>query len=361
MVFVNDMLAQNSTPATPLASSAFAFEPERIEQDLRQHIVGQEQAISHLRRQFNIIKAGLTDPRRPLLTALFLGDTGTGKTETVRCIARSIHGRDDAFCRIDMNTLSQSHYSAAITGAPPGYVGSKDNLTMLNEEQIAGTLTRPGIVLFDEIEKASADVVRSLMNILDNGHLALASGQKVLSFRNTLVFMTSNAGSRQWHQARWYHWLPQALQEKQRSRIQQRALYDHFDTEFLNRISCIETFAPLAADSLPDILAIHIAELNQTLKKRGVSVYFPPAVIQWLAGSSYQQHFGARAVQRIFQQQVMAPLATTLLALQQSDQPVQLLAQLDQDTLFFTPGPAAHPGSQPVLTAAEAKQGEDHD
>ena len=362
MVFINDVLAQNAkTRELPLATSAYAFEPQQVEDHLRAHIVGQDHAINSIRQQLNIIKAGLYDPRRPLLSALFLGDTGTGKTETVRQIARAIHGRDDAFCRIDMNTLSQSHYSAAITGAPPGYVGSKDNLTMLNDELISGTLTRPGIVLFDEIEKASTDVVRSLMNILDNGMLRLASGQKEISFRNTLVFMTSNAGSRQWQQAHAYHWLPAFLQARKRSALQKKALFRHFDSEFLNRIGCIESFKPLDFSSLPQITELQISELNQMLKRHRVHVTFPQQVRLQLLERGYEQHFGARSLQRLFNRKVMAPLASTLLTMKQSQQPVELIAQLDGDTLFFTLGTEPQGNSAPSIKAVSAIKGEDHD
>src|SRR5690606_32324507 len=124
--------------------------------------------------------------------SLLLGPTGVGKTEVVRLIAEAIHGQPDAFCRIDMNTLAQEHYAAALTGAPPGYVGSKEGTTLFDAEAIAGTFSRPGIVLFDELEKASTEVLRSLLNVLDSGRLTLSGGGRTLDFRNCLIFMTSN-------------------------------------------------------------------------------------------------------------------------------------------------------------------------
>jgi ATP-dependent Clp protease ATP-binding subunit ClpA len=126
-----------------------------------------------------------------------MGPTGVGKTETVRILAEAILGSADQLCRIDMNTLSQAHYSSAITGAPPGYVGSKENHSLLQAEKIEGSYSRPGIVLFDEIEKASQEVLRSLLNIMDSGVLHLPSGTKEISFRNTMVFMTSNVGAKE--------------------------------------------------------------------------------------------------------------------------------------------------------------------
>lgn len=354
MVFITDKLASSPQTAATALLSGFAFDPAQIEEQLRAQIIGQPQAITALRRQLNIIKAGLSDSQRPLLTALFIGDTGVGKTEMVRCIARALHGREDAFCRIDMNTLSQSHYSAAITGAPPGYVGSKDNLTLLDQELIEGTLTRPGIVLFDEIEKASTEVVRSLMNILDNGTLMLASGQKSLSFRNSLVFMTSNAGSREWHRQRWHQWLPQNLQTPLRERIRRRALQRLFDSEFLNRIHCIESFAPLQASALPDIVQIQIQALNQRLHKRGIRVEFSAEALRWLCAAGFEQHYGARAIQRLFKQQVLAPLAAYLLEQQRAGEPLTLTAGILRGQLIFTQGQQPDSGISPYPKADPA-------
>ncbi|MCD8520674.1 MAG: AAA family ATPase [Saccharospirillaceae bacterium] len=354
MVFINDRLASNSASPSSAPLSGFAFDPERVEHQLREQIIGQDRAISSIRRQLNIIKAGLNDSNRPLLTALFVGDTGVGKTEMVRCIARAIHGREEAFCRIDMNTLSQSHYSAAITGAPPGYVGSKDNLTLLNQELIEGSLTRPGIVLFDEIEKASNDVVRSLMNILDNGTLMLASGQKLLSFRNTLVFMTSNAGSREWYSRRWHQWLPQSLQNRLRKRIRLQALQRRFDHEFLNRIHCTEFFAPLNTSALPDIVQIQIQALNQRLRKRGIRIEFSANAIRWLCSTGFEQHFGARAIQRLFNQQILAPLAVCLLDQHRDQEPLTLIADVQQGQLIFTQGQQPDSGISPYPKAGQA-------
>lgn len=359
MVFINDRLQQQRQPpsagqpesASPALYSRFAFDPAQLQQQLESQLVGQSQVIRSLRRQLDVLKAGLSDGRRPLLTALFLGDTGVGKTEMVRRIAEAIHGDANRFCRIDMNTLSQSHYSAAITGAPPGYVGSKDNLTLLNEELINGSSTRPGIVLFDEIEKASPEVVRSLMNILDNGELTLASGQKALNFRNTLVFMTSNIGSRQWQQHRLRPWLPQAWQTRLQQRVQQQALESHFDAEFLNRIHCIERFANLSNEHLPQVVITLLDELNQRLNKHQLTLLLDDACLFWLSRSGFDQQYGARAIQRLFQRQVVAPLASYLLTLPQSQQPRQLRALLCDGELSFSAAAVTKPATDPTDSA----------
>src|SRR5690554_5015323 len=139
-------------------TSRFSFDPEKVMQHVRGHIIGQRAALDEIENMLLTVKADFNAPTRPLAVTLMLGPTGVGKTETIRLITEAIHGKPDAFCRIDMNTLAQEHYAAALTGAPPGYVGSKEGHSLFDETAIAGSHTRPGIVLFDELEKASTEV-----------------------------------------------------------------------------------------------------------------------------------------------------------------------------------------------------------
>ena len=175
----------------------FTFEPAQVMALLRSRIVGQDAALAQMEGLLKVVKADIGERERPLSVNLFMGPTGVGKTEIVRLLAQALHGRADGFCRIDMHTLAQEHYAAALTGAPPGYVGSKEGISLFNSELIQGSYSRPGIVLFDELEKASQEVVRSLLGILENGQLTLAGGARTLDFRNSLIFMTSNIGAQQ--------------------------------------------------------------------------------------------------------------------------------------------------------------------
>ena len=311
MVFITDKLEQNRR-AQPLCTSRFVFDPSEIEGALRARIIGQDETIARFKRQLSVVKAGLQDDRKPLLSTLFLGSTGVGKTEFVRTVAKAIHGNSEAFCRIDMNTLSQSHYSAAITGAPPGYVGSKENYSLFNEDHIAGTSTRPGIVLFDEIEKASAEVVRSLMNILDSGSLTLASGQKTLKFNNTLIFMTSNIGASK--TKTFVSKARQSFSQKSRKATFIRALERHFDPEFINRIGSVNCFNDLSMTSIPDIIENLEAELNQRLKVRNIAIELDSSARTLVCSAGFNKRYGARDIQRQFQAFVLEPLAQFLLS-----------------------------------------------
>ena len=193
-----------------------------------------------------------------------LGPTGVGKTETVRLIAEAIYGRPDAFCRIDMNTLAQEHYAAALTGAPPGYVGSKEGHSLFDETAIAGSHTRPGIMLFDELEKASSEVIRGLMNVLDTGKLTLTAGTKTIDFRNCMIFMTSNVGAQA---AQQYldklNLLPQKVQQlclkrMPTQRIIEKVMQRKFDPEFLNRIDRSLPYQAVSVDALPQLVEIEL-------------------------------------------------------------------------------------------------------
>jgi ATP-dependent Clp protease ATP-binding subunit ClpA len=198
MPFINDVVAHNqrvSSDTPIMRQSRFQFDQDKVMQLLRSRITGQTAALNAVAASLAMTKAELGDPRKPLAVMLLMGPTGVGKTETVRLLAEAIHGRSDALCRIDMNTLAQEHYAASLIGAPPGYVGSKEGNTLFDREAVEGTFGKPGIVLFDELEKASEPVIRALMNIFDNGQLRLSSGTSTLDFRNSLIFMTSNVGA----------------------------------------------------------------------------------------------------------------------------------------------------------------------
>lgn len=361
MPFLNDMLnetasrqeekhrresvvAEHTAQTQPLPSR-FLFDPVRVMDKLQRRIVGQHHALETISTCLKVIKAEIRDPAKPLFVMLMLGPTGVGKTETVRVLAETLHGNADAFCRIDMNTLAQDHYSAALMGAPPGYVGSKEGTTLFNSELIQGSFSRPGIVLFDEIEKASVEVVRTLLNVLETGKLTLTSGTKTIDFRNTLIFMTSNLGAKDifaYHESLASGWrkIVPASQKTQRKKIQQltdAALHNQFDPEFINRIDSICLYNLLAEDSLDALISIEMEKLNSRLSKRKISLDLTDAVKDWLKMNGFEQRFGARSMSRTFRLIVEPALADYLIENPPAADKLSLTAELRLGQLHITP------------------------
>ncbi|TVT88103.1 MULTISPECIES: AAA family ATPase [unclassified Pseudomonas] len=294
----------------------FTFEPAQVMALLRSRIVGQEAALAQVERLLKVVKADIGERDRPLSVNLFMGPTGVGKTEIVRLLAQALHGRADGFCRIDMHTLAQEHYAAALTGAPPGYVGSKEGISLFNSELIQGSYSRPGIVLFDELEKASQEVVRSLLGILENGQLTLAGGTRTLDFRNSLIFMTSNIGA---HQARrhrqrfaqgWRRLLRVFVRGE--AAVLEEALHGHFEPEFLNRIDRILMFEPLDKRWLDALLDVELEKLNQRLAAHQRSLSMDASARAWLC-RQHDARFGARALGRRVRVELEPAIAECLL------------------------------------------------
>ncbi|MGU9827068.1 AAA family ATPase [Pseudomonas sp. LF242] len=294
----------------------FTFDPAQVMALLRSRIVGQDAALAQVERLLKVVKADIGERDRPLSVNLFMGPTGVGKTEIVRLLAQALHGRADGFCRIDMHTLAQEHYAAALTGAPPGYVGSKEGISLFNSELIQGSYSRPGIVLFDELEKASQEVVRSLLGILENGQLTLAGGTRTLDFRNSLIFMTSNIGA---HQARrhrqrfaqgWRRLLRVFVRGE--AAVLEEALHGHFEPEFLNRIDRILMFEPLDRRWLDALLDVELEKLNQRLAAHQRSLSVDASARAWLC-RRHDARFGARALGRRVRVELEPAIAECLL------------------------------------------------
>lgn len=307
----------------------FHFEPQAVMQRLRERIIGQDAALKEIEKMLHVVKADFSSPDRPLSVTLMLGPTGVGKTETVRLIAEAIYGRPDAFCRIDMNTLAQEHYAAALTGAPPGYVGSKEGNSLFDETAIAGSHTRPGIMLFDELEKASNEVIRGLMNVLDTGRLTLTAGTKTIDFRNCMIFMTSNAGAQA---AQQYldklNVLPKRLQDTCLQHIPTKSIIEkimqrQFDPEFLNRIDRTLHYLPVQDDALPKLVDIELEKLNLRLQHQKRTVTLTDAA----KAHFYQGHdirYGARHLGRKIRTELEPILAMYFLS-----QPERLSLKID--------------------------------
>ncbi|TAJ53473.1 MAG: ATP-dependent chaperone ClpB [Nevskiaceae bacterium] len=278
----------------------------RMETALHERVVGQDEAVVSVSNAIRRSRAGLSDPNRPIGSFLFLGPTGVGKTELCKALASFLFDTEEAIVRIDMSEFMEKHSVSRLIGAPPGYVGYDEG----------GTLTeavrrRPySVVLFDEVEKAHADVFNVLLQVLDDGRLTDGQGRTV-DFRNTVIVMTSNLGSH----------LIQEMMSKEATKGDYAAIREavmavvgqHFRPEFINRIDEAVVFHPLAAKQIRAIAAIQTQRLVSRLKERNIGIIFSDAALDHLAEAGYDPIYGARPLKRAVQAEVENPLAREIL------------------------------------------------
>jgi ATP-dependent Clp protease ATP-binding subunit ClpB len=270
----------------------------KMEQRLRQRVVGQDEAIGAVSNAVRRARAGLQDPNRPIGSFIFLGPTGVGKTELAKALAEFLFDDERAMIRIDMSEYQEKHTVSRLIGAPPGYVGYEEG----------GQLTeavrrRPySVVLFDEIEKAHSEVFNVLLQILDDGRLTDGQGRTV-DFRNTVIIMTSNLGSELWLSGR----------SASREEIM-RVLQVHFRPEFLNRLDEIIVFHSLTKSDLQEIVKIQLARVDRLMQERDLHLEFSQDALAYLAEVGWDADYGARPLKRAIQREVQDPLALKVLA-----------------------------------------------
>ncbi|MEZ4657534.1 MAG: ATP-dependent chaperone ClpB [Caldilineaceae bacterium] len=272
----------------------------RLEDELHKRVVGQDEAVRAVASAIRRSRAGLQDPNRPLGSFIFLGPTGVGKTELARALASFLFDDESNLVRIDMSEYQERHTVARLIGAPPGYVGY-DQGGQLTE----AVRRRPySVVLFDEIEKAHAEVFNVLLQVLDDGRLTDSQGRTV-DFRNTVIIMTSNLGS---HYILDVAGVDEAVEE----RVQQ-VLREHFRPEFLNRIDDTIVFHGLRKEQLRAIIEIQIDHLRQRLSERHLTLKLTDAAKNLIIEEGYDAAFGARPLKRVLQHKIADPLAVQIL------------------------------------------------
>lgn len=336
MPFLNDLVEANkeklnasNTTAQPSEvskarsiKSRYVLDLDHVKQTLTRQIKGQDHAVNAVVDSLKVIKAGLGKDGKPLLVALLVGPTGVGKTQIVKAITEAIWGEPEAFCRVDMNTLSQEHYAASLTGPPPGYVGSKEGYTILDKEKIQGTFSKPGVVLFDEIEKASTPVIQTLLNVFDNGRMHVASGNDVFDFRNSLIFMSSNIGARniiRYHnRKRITHRILKMAglysdDEERVLSIIRGDLNNRFEPEFMNRIDKIIAFNWLGQNAIHAIAEKELEDLQQRVHQVGADLHYGEDVVAFIARKGFDENYGARAIYRAVQRYVAKPVADAII------------------------------------------------
>ena len=277
----------------------------RLDEILHERVVGQDEAVQLVADAIIRARAGVKDPRRPIGSFIFLGPTGVGKTELARSLAEALFDSEDAIVRLDMSEYQERHTVSRLVGAPPGYVGYEEG----------GQLTeavrrRPySVVLFDEIEKAHADIFNTLLQVLDDGRLTDAQGRTV-DFRNTVVIMTSNIGSP--------HLLEGVtsageIDEYARGRVLAE-LREHFRPEFLNRVDDVVLFKPLSREEIEQIVVLQIDDVRGRLAERRIDLVLTEAARTLIAEHGYDPVFGARPLRRYIQREIETRIARALLA-----------------------------------------------
>jgi ATP-dependent Clp protease ATP-binding subunit ClpC len=292
-----------------------------LEKILKAKIVGQDEAVEEIAKAVRRSRAGLSDPRRPLGSFIFLGPTGVGKTETAKVLAKEIFEDEDALIRVDMSEFMERHNVSRLIGAPAGYVGYGEG----------GRLTEAvrrkpyAVVLFDEIEKANPDVFNIFLQILEDGQLTDAEGKKV-SFRNTVVIMTSNLGMRELTQQAAKIGFADKVEETKNQKAHLEKEYEHikeevlenlkkeFRPEFLNRIDKIIVFKPLGFEELKKITQLQLSLLQTRLMEQNILLKVSASVIKYISEKSFDPAQGARFVRKNIQTLLEDPLAEKLIA-----------------------------------------------
>jgi ATP-dependent Clp protease ATP-binding subunit ClpB len=276
----------------------------QMEERLRARVIGQDEALSAVANAIRRSRAGLSDPKRPIGSFIFLGPTGVGKTETARALAEFLFDDEAAMVRIDMSEYMEKHAVARLIGAPPGYVGY-DEGGQLTE----AVRRRPySVVLFDEIEKAHPDVFNVLLQVLDDGRLTDSKGRTV-DFKNTVLIMTSNVGASAlttaWAQG-------EEGFEEAKVRVME-SLRQQFRPEFLNRVDDIVVFHPLGEEQLTHIVDLRLKDLQAMLADRKITLELTDKARHAIFAAGYDRAYGARPLKRAIQRMVQDKLAVKIL------------------------------------------------
>lgn len=302
-----------------------------LEGELHKRVVGQDEAIRVVSDAVRRSRAGLQDPRRPIGSFIFLGTTGVGKTELAKAMAEVLFDDESMMTRIDMSEYQEKFSATRLIGAPPGYVGYEEG------GQLTEAIRRKpySVVLFDEIEKAHPDVFNLLLQVLDDGRLTDNKGH-VVNFKNTIIIMTSNLGSYEINQ-KFAHITPE-----NRERVEEEAreevwaiLKKSIRPEFLNRIDEVVMFKPLTAQEIASIVRLQLQSIGTLLKSSDIELTYSDAAVTRLTELGYSPEFGARALKRVLQREILNELSKALLGNSvDKDRPIHI--DVDAETKKFT-------------------------
>ncbi|MCR4279709.1 MAG: AAA family ATPase [Candidatus Zambryskibacteria bacterium] len=287
-----------------------AHKLSRMEENLHERIVGQEEAVRKIADTIKRSRAGIADPNRPIGSFIFLGPTGVGKTELTKALAEFMFDDEKALIRVDMSELMEKHAVSKLIGAPPGYVGFEEGSDFAESVR-----HRPySVILFDEIEKAHPEVFNILLQILDNGRLTDAKG-RVVNFKNTVIIMTSNIGAQHIDkmQSIGFSQGEDANYETVKEKVLS-TLKDHFRPEFLNRLDDVIIFDVLSREAIKDIARIQIDIIQKRLKEKEIDLSVTEAVLEEISKDGYNPQYGARPLKRLIQEKILNPVATMMIS-----------------------------------------------
>ncbi|WP_414662725.1 ATP-dependent chaperone ClpB [Horticoccus sp. 23ND18S-11] len=281
----------------------------RLEEVLHQRVVGQHEAVTLVTEAILRARSGIKDPRRPVGSFLFLGPTGVGKTELAKTLAETLFDTEAAMVRLDMSEYMEKHSVSRLIGAPPGYVGYDEG------GQLTEAVRRKpyAVILFDEIEKAHPDVFNVLLQVLDDGRITDSQGRTV-DFKNTVIIMTSNIGSRYLLEGVQGDSIPDSVRESVMAELRKA-----FRPEFLNRVDETILFKPLTLEEITSIVDLLMTDLNKRLADRRITVNLDPKAKDWVAEKGYDPVFGARPLKRFLQRNVETKLARSLISGEMSE------------------------------------------
>ena len=282
---------------------------KNMEEILHKRVIGQNKAVEAVAKAIRRARAGLKSDNRPIGSFIFLGPTGVGKTELTKALAEAMFDNENSIIRLDMSEFMEAHSVSKLIGAPPGYVGFDDG------GQLTEKVRRHpySVVLFDEIEKAHPDVFNTLLQMLDDGRLTDSQGRTV-SFKNTIIIMTSNAGATAAAEKREIGFNAVGRKESDvRDETYMKALRSTFKPEFLNRIDVICVFDKLTRDDVSKIAKIMLQRVENTLKDRNISLTVSSSALEWLIDKGFDAEYGARPLRRVIEQYVEDEIAEAII------------------------------------------------
>lgn len=284
-----------------------------LEEELHRRVIGQDEAVTAVAKAVRRGRVGLKDPNRPIGSFLFLGPTGVGKTELSKALAEAVFGQENEIIRVDMSEYMEKHSVSKMIGSPPGYVGYEDG------GQLSEKVRRHpySVILFDEIEKAHLDVFNILLQILEDGHVTDAQGRKV-SFKNTIIIMTSNAGAQQIIAPKHLGFGLQDNAEADYKKMRESVLEEVkkiFKPEFINRIDEMLVFHTLTQENIQEIVRLMLVSLNKRLNAQmGITLEVSKKVVEYIAKSGFDKNYGARPIRRSIQSKIEDALADKVLS-----------------------------------------------